>query len=666
LQVSSETKEVQKVPLIPIVILTVVLSFFGPIWQLLISSFPYWNAFSLGEAVCNTVGFVTAPFLVILIISVLSRIGSLRQKFGLTAFAYAYIVSLVISYFIHYPWALGNFAYTLPSRYTDSVLSAAIVPWFVAPSENVCRFLATGGPIQWGAWAVPIMWWWLVNLLQGLFFVAFATIMRRQWIVMENVPFPHTMIVHELIRNSMPGGWKRPFVIGTLIGLAFQIPTVLVGLFPWFPDIYGVTYRTCSYFVRWVGSDEVLGSTIAGIPSIGYGPIVVAIGYQAPLVVLFSTWFSTLAYIVLTQVAYAMGSYTGITGIGTCGRYWCHPSPSTDQPLKFMAIAVGGLIAIGLMNLVSNRGYLTDTFRAAMRQQTKLSESESEEAMTYRGSYAMLGLFGALMIAFWMISSLTILDAFVMLITAFVLLYSQARIYGLAGALWGSSDKGLTFVRLVHPEPHRPLTSQEWLMYKFAIDPAGNLPCFGWGGYLFSSFAGYRMASLTGVSASNALKAMLVPMILAPLISMVSFITLMSTVGGSNIGMYKSWFEGIGDRYSMIPDWWITQPAADPWIPHALLGVVIVAALSLLHGRFVWFPLEPSGFVLGISCASILHGLWTPFLVAWVLKTLTLRLGGAKAYENVGVPVSAGATTGCVMGMLLGGVLWIIKFFYPY
>lgn len=97
-----------------------------------------------------------------------------------------------------------------------------------------------------------------------------------------------------------------------------------------------------------------------------------------------------------------------------------------------------------------------------------------------------------------------------------------------------------------------------------------------------------------------------------------------------------------------------------------LLGMVWIAILSVLHARFVWFPLEPIGWLIGTTAASALFGLWTPFLVAWILKMLTFRLGGAKLFENRGSPIASGAVTGCVIGMAFGGVLFIIKFFVPY
>jgi len=58
--------------------------------------------------------------------------------------------------------------------------------------------------------------------------------------------------------------------------------------------------------------------------------------------------------------------------------------------------------------------------------------------------------------------------------------------------------------------------------------------------------------------------------------------------------------------------------------------------------------------------------MWSVFLVAWVLKMMALRVGGAKLYEGCGVPMASGTVTGYVMGMILSGLLWIVGLFIPF
>jgi len=658
----STSKEVveEKFPWLLAMIIPLVLGFIGPIWQLLISSFPYWIVNSLGESVCN-IGLTTAPFLMLLLSAPLYRVKSLRDRFGAKTLAYIYISSLVVSYFINFPWALDQ-RYLYSVRIQERELADRIVPTFMCPPYEVVILLSKGGPIDWSAWATPITWFWLHNITMGVFMLSVATLFRRLWIDIEKVPFPHALVAYELARNNVAEkGWSRLFIIGVVIGLAFEIPVTLRGIFPWFPDIYGVGYRSCPHLTRWIGGDEPLGA-IPGIMSMNYNPPVVAMAYMAPLAVQFSTWFFALIYIIAVQIAYTMGYYTGITGMGTCGRFWCSPSPTTEPPLKFGAIAVGAIVAMGIMHLILNRRYLAETFKVA----SKGSSEFKEEAMSYRMCLIIIGVSLIATIAFWMWSSLSFIDALFMPITAFCIWYPMNRLFGLAGAYWRGADKGLVFFRLLHPTCHEPITTQEYLIYRTAVQSCSDTPSYPWGGAAVSSFTAYKFASLAGLSARNTFKTVLAALLIAPLASHIAFIWILHTVGGERIGIWSSWFLGIGERLAQMPGWWISTPAREPWAEYAVLGAFIMVVLSWLHARFVWFPLEPIGYILGTTASSTLFGLWIPFFVAWMLKMLTLRIGGAKLYEGYGVPIASGAVTGCMIGMLLGGIIWIIRFFVPF
>jgi hypothetical protein len=411
---------------------------------------------------------------------------------------------------------------------------------------------------------------------------------------------------------------------------------------------------------RWFGGDEPLG-TIPGMMSMTYSPTAVAIAYMVPLHVQFSTWFFALVYIIAVQISYYMGYYTGITGIGTCGRYWCSPSPSTDPPLKFMAIAVGALIALGIMHLILNRRYLAETFKAASRGSSEFKE----EAMSYRACYIMLVVTIIASTAFWMWSTMPLLDALVMALTAFCIWYPMSRLFGLAGAYWRSVDKGFVFFRLLHPTCHDPPTTQEFLIFRMSTF-LSDTPSYPWGGAAVSSFTSYKFASLAGLSARDTFKTLTVAFLIAPLVSNIALIWLLNTVGGRRIGIWSSWYLGGTWALTGVSTGWITLPARDPWVEYSIIGAIIAIVLSLLHARFVWFPLEPIGYILGTTCASALFGLWSAFLTAWVLKMLTLRIGGAKLYEGCGVPIASGAVAGCMIGMILGGIIWIIRFFIPF
>jgi len=66
--------------------------------------------------------------------------------------------------------------------------------------------------------------------------------------------------------------------------------------------------------------------------------------------------------------------------------------------------------------------------------------------------------------------------------------------------------------------------------------------------------------------------------------------------------------------------------------------------------RFFGFPLHPLGYAISSSWA--IHLVWVPMLIAWVLKGLTMRYGGLRAYRQF-LPFFLGLILGdCVMGSL--------------
>jgi hypothetical protein len=107
-------------------------------------------------------------------------------------------------------------------------------------------------------------------------------------------------------------------------------------------------------------------------------------------------------------------------------------------------------------------------------------------------------------------------------------------------------------------------------------------------------------------------------------------------------------------------------PGMGDWVPQALLGMVMVGVLSILHARYIWFPFEPIGFMLGWSWVGVLMGYWSSFAVAWVVKFTTLRVGGSKAYEDYGIPIAVGGLAGCLLGMFIYGAISSLKFFFPF
>jgi len=365
---SSTETEVQKNPILLAIVLSLFLSVIGTIWvQLLPSSLA--NFYNFGRAMC-AMQLTVAPFIVLIFAGLINKF-IMKGRMNLTTFTYLYAISMSGSFFLGTWIPMGPFGDIISARYKNPDW-AVYIPSFMAPPTAIAQQILSGGvPLPWGDWMPSILSNWIVQVLFGWFFIATASIFRRLWIDVEKVPFPHAMTAHELLRR-LPGEEKPnrksllgPFAIGVFLGIIFLFPILMGGLFPWFPDIYGWRVNTCG--PGWYAMPG--NSPLAGI--VGFGtfmknPLATAVAYFAPLSISFNAWFWYLIFMVLMQIAFAMGFYTGIDTKGGCGRAWCSPNGTMDPPYNFQIISYGGgLMGLTFMQLILNRNYVVETVKAA-------------------------------------------------------------------------------------------------------------------------------------------------------------------------------------------------------------------------------------------------------------------------------------------------------------
>jgi hypothetical protein len=228
-----------------------------------------------------------------------------------------------------------------------------------------------------------------------------------------------------------------------------------------------------------------------------------------------------------------------------------------------------------------------------------------------------------------------------------------------------SNDSSVFLGRYTFWQGAAPNPPTKEFVYTNMLTMMQDDPNWGWYGTACASFASYRIASLTGLSNKGTQKVLLGAMLVAPFFYMISMITMLYTIGGSKIPM-ASWLtsQGLLNDY-ILTGGWASMPGPSQ-TPQLVVGFAIVGLFTFMHSRFVWFPFEPMGFILGISYASILAGYWFTFLIAWIAKMLTMRLGGSKLYENVGLPVAGGIIAGTIVAVLFGGIIGIYRFFFPF
>lgn len=652
-----------------IVIMIALLSFFSYVWSALSRAVlgPTHGSMNIGplRGVIQIHGIIVMLFVVSWL---LSKSTYFRKRINLVSLSYMYMAITTVAFFSGIFRMPGDFDLFIESRLSIPVESSKYVPWLLAPPADVCKQLLLGHvPFPWDEWMPRILFWWIFVEMPIIFLISTTALLRRQWISIEKVPFPHVIYYNELLKDvvqteSKPTKLISPFLLAFIVGIIIQVPIYLAKMFPWFPDLYG-TRTSCCETVWYVTPDHPLAS-IAGISCAERNPVFAAIAYFIPLKVLFNSWFWYFVFLVVMQILYSMGYYTGITSKGGCGRTWCPPSFNIDPPLQLFAFSnAGGIVGLTIFTLWLSRRHLIDTIKAALGLLPR-REWEKEEPASYRTIWLLIILSFIATIAVYMSIGMSFVAALLIPISFFVIWFGNTRTQGLAGIWPGSPEIGHILYRLfLWPTAPEPMTS-EFVIAQFMTRRMGsNVPDQGAGAALFAGFHNFKMADLTGVSNRTAFKITLLGAAIAPLMSFLAYLWCGYTFGLSNLGVTPS--AGI-QWWGANPDAYNTFPTPAEWRFHFIAGVIWIGALSILNARFIWFPFEPVGFIIATTYNASLSGIWTMFLAAWIAKELTFRIGGSRAYENVGIPAAVGLITGCIVSRVFFGALSIYRFFFPF
>jgi len=665
---SSTTEEIRpKIPWLLVLLISILLPIISTFWWSLETG-AWAPNFTLGPSQ-TSFNFAQGAFLVPLVLIGFSWF--LKKPISLRTLTFAYVTSLMALSANSYTHPGCQFTGFMHSR-ENPIHDPYLPTWWIPQKEVVSLMFMGGQTVDWGAWTPNILFWWLMPFFYWLYLSSGVLIFRRAWIVNEALPYPYglsalTMVQLATTREKELSTQKRFFTYGFVIGFIFFVPFALANLFPFLPDIYGWTRPPYSTWTP--GSIDLLGvypalASIVGFGMISLNPLVYALLFFAPLNVLFSTWFFWVVIdLILVQVLYVMGYFSGMETQGT----WDRGSRITmGDPLRLGPFTMLGVLpGILIWWILMNRRYFAATIRLAIGQGSPDEKAWEAGELSYAYNYVLLiiGFIGLLGI--YVASGITPEAVIAYLIGIGVTYIAMARIHGYLG-----------------PQPHGPFWAQglgKWRYPNVTMETRdqsqimlGSLS--GWYtveyrsnyGSADQTMDGMRFSEDARVDSKSVYKAMFVSSIIAPLVGFVTFVA-----WSHYYGVMKLPFPHESDWVMMSvgdPENWNAWPAPDPWWPHALLGFVVAGVLLFLRIRVPWLPLDPYGLVMATAHWETwgLLGIGSAALGAWIVKTILIRVGGAGAYRNYGMPIAAGLIGGYIIAVpLLAGLGGVLRFFFP-
>ena len=519
------------------------------------------------------------------------------------------------------------FRFATPENDWEALLFHHLPEWLVVKHpktvtdfyEGEVNFF-TEGYVQ--HWIVPILSWSAVIFLLMLIFLCLTALLRKQWIENEKLAYPIIQIPLEITTNRHIFRNKLLW-IGFGIAMGINLLNGLQFFFPVLPEIPVRKYNLNIYFTQkpW--------NAIGSMP-LRFHPYLIGFSFILPLDLAFSCAF----FYLMKKVQLLVGSAAGI---------------ATLQGYPFLGEqGAGALLALLAIACWHARKH----FASVLRQVLRPNRTESQtEALSYRSAVITLGIC-LLLLAFFCIRGGMSLWAFAIYIGIYLMI--------VVGLTRMRAELGPPIHAIGYLTPQYMMIS---LLGTRRLRP-GNLTMLSlmnWlSGASYASFRthpmpdqleAFKLAERTGIRN----RTMFGVLVIASLVGILSSLILYP---------YAIYSEGVAagseqihaggaDTYNFLSSW-LVNPKPTDWLATSVLGLAFAANLGImfLRSRFVWCPLHPAGYVIGVAPGTT-DVIWFPLLLAMVTKWLILKHGGINAYRKA-VPFFIGL----VLGEALMGCFW--------
>ena len=517
----------------------------------------------------------------------------------------------------------------------------AHLPRWALPSNEggAIQWFFEGKPpeasIPWEVWIGPLIWWSTFLVALAWAGICLVSILRKQWVDRERLPFP---IAEIPLTYAAEGGTSRwpVFARQKLFWIGVAIPSLVIGwnivgyFIPTFPQI------PIGQFIR-----IRLARSFPSIPAkINF--FLLGVAFFTNLDVLFSVWFFYLLYIVESGIF----NRTGFT-IGSSDMW----GSSGGAAMGWQSF--GAFAAFVIYGLWMARPHLYSAFAKAFGNHPEIDDRD--ELLSYR--WAVFGLIGSIgyMLAWLCQSGMSALVAGAFLATMVVMFIGVTRIV---------SEAGLVYLRA-------PITPQSFVFYTVGMTnmaPASatslalSYAHFGLGNTFGMSALAHiaKLAADVRVNKRKILWATCLALASAFCVCTVVILYLGYKHGAYNFGVYTF---RIGNRVmflNLVSKMRNPFPTDWPRIAFFGIGAAAVGVLGLLRYRFPWWPLHPLG--LTVCSARVIHIASASIFLAWLAKTVILRIGGMTAY-NRAKPFFLGLLSGYVLGVGVSFLVDVMFFF---
>jgi len=608
--------------------------------------FTWWgNGISLEPVFAGRVGAaILPPYGLMFLLTIVSIL------LGSSGFTLPEIVVITIIAFVNAdaPFTVGSFLqYIFAGTYLTTTRTdlAALLPyyprglWTPGDVGLISPGWAGNASAPWGALLPYLAFWIFILILWGLTMGFEATILRNQLIKKEKLPFPAFVPLSELGAQHAKGGFmgyikKTWFMVGLVIGLAAGAISALNYIYK-----FTAVFFAFGQFALGPVNEFFLALSQRTI----YGwwqfiPADVAVLFLAPMDVLSSIIISTVLGLVLLPLLLL---YTGQITPGT-NAAGAGPFPTTPFMYNWVPLA------LGFWTIALAYKYYGESISNALKR-VAAEPGEFSEFFTWGG----LIVTWLLWILVWTFIGANPILMVVTVLVNFLYIAGMVAVHGYTGTWVAGGNAGMvrpvtwgvgTALGTFPSAGTAARTQSAWATmaglgvttYQGGVIQQGTQATWAFTG-------SYALCGPTNTSGKDifwsVVAAMLMTAIIAiPIGVMISY--------GTGVSKLKAW--GLGSGGAIHP--WQTQyvvldatPPSSLFWTQGVVAFVLVGVLMYLRSHYAWFFFSPYALFF-YSHMWLLNG-----FIAWVLKLIILRLFGAKAYEEVGVPFAISFLVGLTL-----------------
>lgn len=530
------------------------------------------------------------------------------------------------------PCLVGSFYYATPENNWDFYYNQYIPSWMVPQGDEVRRYffegLPAGMPVPWGAWVVPLVFWYAFFLALSLAMICGMVILRKQWMDRERLVYPLVQVPLELIHREGQGIIGMSLLRNKLMWVGFVFALVLVSInglnyyYPYFPKIN--RFATIFMFRDSVDMNFWINPAWTGF------------FYFVKLDITASIW----VFYVITQTQRGLFNLLGIQSTERVDLY------SRDPYLAHQGF--GAMIVFVLIGLWLARDHLKDVYHKAFKGAPEVDDSG--EMLSYRQAFwGLVG--GALLVGLglWM-AGLPPLGVLVFLFGAMVVYLSLTRVVAEGGV----------------PSMRPPLMTSTFVIAGLgtaALGPPGLVALgfsYGWHAELRTSVMaamanGLKLAEGMDISRRGMLWLALLAIVTGLCSSTYMMLHVAYKYGGINLaGLFFVWGAATCGPKDMVPRIADLATGArwDAWAFTAIGGVVMALLMWVRH-HFLWWPLNPLGYPISSNWKT--GHIFFPCFIAWLFKSVILKYGGPRLYRD-----ARPLFLGLILGEILGAGAWLI------